>query len=359
VDVDAAEAAGIKDAERRRPLLDYLDSRGFSLDDMVEAEAQGRLFALAGDALIRSGRPQYSLRTAATLLHLAVEDVAHAWFELGLTATDVDHVALSEADLTALRTWADMGRLLGWETAAGMLRVLGASMARVAEAESSAIRAAAPDIQLDFTTDEMRTARAFAAMAELVPRIAQLMDAVHRQHLQSARDYFEAVLQDASPTVRCGVGFADLSGFTSLSQRMSVVELSGLLSAFATTVSDVVHEHGGRPVKLIGDAVMWVNADPRKLAEVATHLVSHPLAARAGIQVRAGLAFGALLAMDGDYFGPAVNLAARLVATAEPGQVLASQELRERIPDWSADALEPVLLRGFDEPVVPYALSAS
>jgi class 3 adenylate cyclase len=302
---------------------------------------------------------QYSLRSAAALLDLTVDDVAHAWFALGLTATDVDHVTLSEADLTALRTWADMGRLLGWETAAGMLRVLGASMARVAEAESAAIRAAAPDIQLDFTTDELRTAQAFAAMAELVPRIAQLMDAVHRQHLQSARDYFEAVLQDASPTVLCGVGFADLSGFTSLSQRVSLVELSGLLSAFATTVSDVVHEHGGRPVKLIGDAVMWVNADPRKLAEVAAHLVRHPLAARAGIQVRSGVAFGALLAMDGDYFGPAVNLAARLVAIAEPGQVLASPELRERIPDWPADALDPVLLRGFDTPVVPYALSGS
>jgi class 3 adenylate cyclase len=359
VDTDAAQAAGIRDAERRRSLLEYLESRGFSLDDMVEAEAQGRLFALAGDAIIRSGRARYSLRSAAALLDVPVDDVAHAWFALGLTATDVDQVALSDADVTALRTWADMGSLLGSDIAFGMLRVLGASMARVAESESTAIRAAAPDIQLGFTADELRTARAFAAMAELVPRVAQLMDAVHRQHLQSARDYFEAVLQDASPTVLCGVGFADLSGFTSLSQRVSLVELSGLLSTFATTVSDVVHEHGGRPVKLIGDAVMWVNADPRKLAEVAAHLVTHPLAAKAGIQVRAGLAFGALLAMDGDYFGPAVNLAARLVALAEPGQVLASADLREQLSDWPSSALDPVLLRGFDAPVVPYALSGS
>jgi class 3 adenylate cyclase len=356
VDTDAAEAAGIKDAERRRALLDYLEARGFTLEEMAEAEAAGRLFALSGDALIRSGRPVHSLRTAAAALDLPLEDVAHAWAALGLTVADADQIALSEADVDALRTWADMGRIVGFSAMFGLLRVLGTSMARIAEAESSAIRAAAPDIQLNFTADELRTAQAFGALAELVPRVGRLMDVVHRQHLQSARDYFETVIQDVSANVLCGIGFADLSGFTALSQRMTLPELSDLLSTFASTASDVVHEHGGRVVKLIGDAIMWVSADPRRLAEIAAHLVHHPLAQKAGIPLRAGLAYGEVLAMDGDYFGPGVNLAARLVSVAEPGQVLAPVAVRVQVPDWSAVALEPVVLRGFDEPVTPYAL---
>jgi len=77
MDLAAAEAAGIRDAAGRAGLLEYLESRGFSLAEMVEAEEQGRLFALAGDAVIRSGPSRHSLRTAAeaTLRAKQVEDL--------------------------------------------------------------------------------------------------------------------------------------------------------------------------------------------------------------------------------------------------------------------------------------------
>ncbi len=60
----------------------------------------------------------------------------------------------------------------------------------------------------------------------------------------------------------CGVGFADLSGFTALTQRMTPAELSAMLTEFGATVTDVVHACGGRVVKFLGDAVMWVSSDP-------------------------------------------------------------------------------------------------
>jgi class 3 adenylate cyclase len=356
VDLEAADAAGIRDAVARSALLDYLDSAGFTLDEMVEAERQGRLFALAGDAVLRSGPPIHSLRDAAERLDIPLGDVVHAWAALGLTTTDVDQRALSDADVAGLRTWDQLRRGIGDEIASGLLRVLGASMARLAEAESAAIRGGAPDIQLNHTADEARTAKAYAEVAQMVPMIGSLMDAVHRQHLQSTRTYFEQVVHDTSASVVVGVGFADLSGFTALTERLSLTELSGVLTTFGNTATDVVHEHEGRLVKLLGDAVMWVNADPNKLAEVALHLVSHPIAAAAGIQVRAGLAYGSVLALYGDYFGSPVNLAARLVAAAEPGQVLAPVEVTEHLIGWLGEPLAPITLRGFDHPVTPYAL---
>ena len=70
VDLDALEAAGIANARERGALIEYLDGLGFTAEEMVEAERRGRLFGLAGDAVRRSGRPTYSLRTAAEALEI-------------------------------------------------------------------------------------------------------------------------------------------------------------------------------------------------------------------------------------------------------------------------------------------------
>jgi class 3 adenylate cyclase len=356
LDLDALAAAGIRDPHGRRALLEYLDSLGFTTAELVEAERRGRLFALAGDAVIRSGPPVHSLRTAAETLRQPTSTIEQFWAALGLTVADADQVALSQEDVEALRTIAQLAAGIGTDAALGVLRVLGAAMARFAEAESSAIRAGVPAIQMNFTEDELTTAQAYAGVAGFVPRIGRVIDVVHRQHIESARLYFEDVLRDTSPTVYCGVGFVDLSGFTSLTQALTPAELSGLLSEFSSTVSDVVHADGGRVVKFIGDAVMWVSPTAEQLTKAACDLVDHPKARGAGLQVRAGLAYGPMLAMDGDYFGNPVNLAARLVAVAEPGQILLSGELLEGLAGRTATPTEPLTLRGFTDPVKAYAL---
>jgi class 3 adenylate cyclase len=356
IDLDKLAAAGIRDAHARRELLEYLDSLGFSTDELVAAEREGRLFALAGDVLMRSGRHVHSIRTAAAALGRPIAEIEQAWAALGLTVVDADQIALSGVDVEALRTWSDLSAAAGPAASLGVLRVLGATMARFAEAESSAIRAGVPEIQMDHTHDELATARAYAGVAAFVPRIGTLIDAVHRQHLESARMYFEDVVRDTSATVVCGVGFVDLSGFTALTQLLTPAELSELLSEFSATVNDVVHADGGRVVKFIGDAVLWVSPTVERLATAAADLVEHPKAREAELQVRAGLAYGPTLALDGDYFGNAVNLAARLVASAEPEQILATGVVRDELPEWTADALAPLTLRGFHDPVQAYAL---
>ncbi len=357
IDLDALEAAGIANAHARRDLLEYLDALGFSAADMVDAERRGRLFALSGDAIISSGPAVHSLRSAAESIGRPLAEIEHAWAVLGLTVADADQVALSQADVDGLQTWSDLADVAGEEASLGVLRVLGAAMARFAEAESSAIRAGVPSVQINYTADEVATARAFNGVATFVPRIGAMIDAVHRQHLDSARTYFEGVLQDTSASVVCGVGFVDLSGFTSLTQLMAPDELSGLLSTFNATVSDVVHADGGRVVKLIGDAVMWVSSTPAQLVAAAADLVAHPKAIEAGLQVRAGLAYGPTLALDGDYFGRVVNLAARLCAAAAPGQILVTEEVRGALTGWGADPTGPLTLRGFDDPIPAYSLS--
>jgi class 3 adenylate cyclase len=355
-DFEALQAAGIANPRERADLIKYLDGLGFTVDEMVEAERRGRLFGLAGDVLQWSGPPTYTLQTAAEALGLPAEDVARAWALLGLTAAGPDVPTLSQADVDALATWAAIKAVMGEDGASGLLRVLGAAMARLAEAESAMVRAGMPDIQMNHTHDELATAQAYRTAAEFIPRIGALIDTVHRHHLISARTYFEGIVQDSSASVTCGVGFADLSSFTALTQALTPAQLSELLNEFGATVADVVHADGGRVVKFIGDAVMWVCSSPERLVQAAVDLVDHPRAREEGLQVRAGLAYGTLLAISGDYFGNPVNLAARLVAAATPGQILAASELHEKLPDWPAVAQGPLTLKGFDDPVTAFDL---
>ncbi|MGA8330997.1 MAG: adenylate/guanylate cyclase domain-containing protein [Mycobacterium sp.] len=359
LDFDGLEAAGIADAQARSGLIRYLTGLGFSADEMVDAERRGRLFGLAGDAVLRSGPVAFSLRTAADSIGAPVHDVEHAWAMLGLTVGDLDTPMLSQADVDSLATWVAMRARMGDDAADGYLRVLGASVARLAEAVSSMIRASTPTLWLGHTGDELATARAYRGVAEFVPRVGAMIDAVHRHHLVSTRTFIEGMTQGPSAGLVCGVGFADLSGFTALTQTLTPAELSELLNEFGANTSDVVHAGGGRIVKFLGDAVMWVHADPARLATAALELVDHPRAREAGLQVRAGLAYGELLAMGGDYFGNAVNLAARLVAAAAPGQILVASDLYERLSDWPGVVQEPLRLKGFDFPVTAYELGRS
>ncbi len=359
VDFDALEAAGIANARERAPLIEYLDGLGFTTEEMVEAERRGRLFGLAGDVLQWSGRPTYTLREAADVLGVPIEELTHAWSALGLSVADTAQSVFSQVDVDGLAAWVAMKSTIGEGATLTLLRVLGASMARLAEAGSTAIRLGLPDIQMEHSEDELTTAMAYRAVGEFIPRLAVLSDAVFRHHTISARKYFEGVVRDTSASVICGVGFADLTGFTSLSQRLTPTELSELLVEFAGEVSDVVHADGGRVVKFIGDEVMWVSSTPQQLAKVAVDLVEHPRAREANLQVRAGLGYGSVLAIGGDYFGTAVNLAARLVGAAAPGQILTSSDLRDQLADWPAIPQEPLTLKGFDTPVMAYDLHLS
>jgi len=359
VDFEALEAAGIANARERAALIEYLDGLGFTAEEMVEAERQGRLFGLAGDVLQGPGRPIHSLRTAADALGTSVDEVATAWAVMGLRISDPEALALSQADVDGLQTWVAIKALVGDDAALAFLRVLGNAMARVAEAGGTMARIAQPDLLVTHSGDELTTAKAYRAVTEITHRFGVLINAVFRQHIVSARTHFEGVITDASASVTCGIGFADLTGFTTLTQILTPTELLDLLVEFGGTVSDLVHADGGRVVKFIGDEVMWVTSTPELLVTVAMDLVEHSRAREAGLQVRAGLGYGSVLAIGGDYFGNPVNLAARLVEAAAPGQILASNDVRDELAAWQAIPQEPLILKGFDSPVTAYDLHLS
>lgn len=84
---------------------------------------------------------------------------------------------------------------------------------------------------------------------------------------------------------------------------------------------------------MIGDEVMFVIDDPGRGVELALALAEAYADDELLSDVRVGLACGPVLAKDGDFYGPTVNLASRIVNVARPGSVLASGRVRRGLPD--------------------------
>jgi adenylate cyclase len=145
------------------------------------------------------------------------------------------------------------------------------------------------------------------------------------------------------------VGFADMVGFTALSQQLEERELARVVERFETLAYDAVAGHGGRIVKMIGDEVMFVTDEPAAAAEIGLALAEVYGKDETVSDVRVGLAHGPVLGLEGDYFGPTVNLASRIVNIAYVGSVVVSSEIHARLADderFVLKAVRPRRLKG-------------
>jgi class 3 adenylate cyclase len=358
VDLGEYERAGLynpvsPEADQRVELLAHLEEQGCSLAEMVAANARGRLFALSGDRIINPGRDQFSLQDLADRTGADLEVIIKIWRALGFVGAEPDVPVASEADVVAISTAVEISALVGLPAALGVCRVIASSLARVSDAIATAVRGVLPNLSLDVAGSELATAQAFGAVSSYVPRTGQALDAFFRHHIEAARMNWErtdsADLID-SGAIRVGVGFADLAGFTGITENLSMAELTGLLTVFEEVAEDVVRDNFGRVVKFIGDAVMYVTPDAPSAVKVAQGLLE--AAEERGMHARAGVAAGEVLALEGDFFGPVVNLAARLAAMADPGEVLITAEVADKLDGALATvSLGPRVVRGFTQTI--------
>jgi adenylate cyclase len=148
------------------------------------------------------------------------------------------------------------------------------------------------------------------------------------------------------------MSFLDLVGYTRLTEQQGDVTAAALAETLAVLVNRSSREHGGVPVKWLGDGVMVHYREPAGAVRSALGLVAQ--LPEAGLPpAHVGVAAGPVVAQGGDYFGRTVNLAARIAAHASAGQVLVSQRVAEAAPPDGVvftDAGE-VELKGFARPV--------
>jgi adenylate cyclase len=198
---------------------------------------------------------------------------------------------------------------------------------------------------------EPEVAEAVTAVAgAMLPTIEGFVTYIWRRHLAAAaqRQLFYAP-DVASGTETLAVGFADMVGFTAISQQLDEHDLTAVVDRFENVAYDTIAEHGGRVVKMIGDEVMFVTSDPAEGALISMQLAEVYGDDETLPDVRVGLAMGPVLAREGDYFGPTVNRASRIVNIAYAGSAVVSDEVHEALEEddrFGWKSLRPRRLKG-------------
>lgn len=156
--------------------------------------------------------------------------------------------------------------------------------------------------------------------------------------------------------VTLAIGFVDLSGFTSSAAEMPPSELLELVLAFEGAAYDLVGECDGRVVKLIGDEVMFTAVTAPAACDIALGLLART--ADGGTRAKGGIAFGPVVAHGGDVYGHTVNLAARIVDTSVPGEVLVEQGVVANAPQQQFLPAGRRMLKGIADPVQLWSITS-
>jgi adenylate cyclase len=157
------------------------------------------------------------------------------------------------------------------------------------------------------------------------------------------------------------VGFGDLVGSTELGTTRSLTELNAALDVFERTATDVIAATGGRVVKFIGDEVMFRAESADVACSSAIALVDAVRGDPRLPALRAGVAHGIVASREGDFYGPVVNLAARLTKLAPADGLIASRQTVDVLVapgDFAIRHLGDIEVRGFAETVGIAEMSA-
>ena len=281
---------------------------------------------------------KYDAEQVAAKAGVSPELALRLWTAMGFTQTP-DEVTFTDDDVRAVRFVGDLIRSGSMEEDAivQLARTMASSVARVADAQVEV----AVDRARRFGKDEI-------ALVDqtVVDQTPWLLGYMWRRHAEVALRRAYETGDDASLRA---VGFADLVGFTQMSQTLPEEELSHVIDRFVLLANDVVVIGGGRVIKTIGDEVMFDAPDARSALEISLTLAERYRDDAELSDVRVGIAAGDVLAHDGDLFGPPVNLAARIVAVARPGSVVIPESIHAVVaddPGYRFRTLRPRLLKG-------------
>jgi adenylate cyclase len=152
--------------------------------------------------------------------------------------------------------------------------------------------------------------------------------------------------------------FADLAGFTALTEAMGDDDAADLAGEFCELVRELAPDHRAETIKTIGDALMLRVDDAGDAIRLALRVVNDIGGQHRWPTVRAGMHTGPATEREGDWFGATVNIAARVSGLAGGDEVLLTQQTRD-----AADELGDIelhdhgrhTLRNVTEPVVLYA----
>ena len=302
--------------------------------------------------------PTYTAADVASQTGVTIEQARRLWRALGFPDRGLE-VAFTAADAEAVSTLVDQVEAgnIDFDMAVTLTRAVGQTMARLADWEVATLVHRVQEIEAGDNATGSRARAGLDLIDEMNEPFERLLIYVWRRHLAAAVARVEALgaADTDLRTTQMTIGFADIVGFTELSNELTQSRLGDLVELFESRCSDVVAGQHGRVIKTLGDAVLFVNDDPIRAYDTAEGIIA--VIGRDGRMpdVRVGLASGSVVMRLGDVFGPPVNLASRLTAVARRNRVIVDQATADLLPSdqFEARRLPARPVRGFGllEPV--------
>jgi adenylate cyclase len=342
-----------------------LRDQGHSLDEIKKAGEDGRLAFGYVDELFPPRTGTYTLAEVAEETGVEEALIERLWRAMGFPSWSLDH--LGEEDVEALRYMAAVLEA-GFPLVAFLqvLHVYGQSLRQLADAEARLFRLYVHEPLIRDNVPSMEMAEELGNLIqELLPQTTPLMVYLHRNLLrhfveQDVIANMESQLGDESENLgelRVTIVFADLVGFVRFTEEAGEQEAVDLVETFVSSIEDSLPT-SARVVKNIGDGVMIVGNDPVALTDWA---IGFQEGFERRSRPRIAVHHGPTLYRDGDYFGRNVNLAARVVARAQAGEVLVTEPVVGRVgtrTDLVFDPIGEVQLKGFRDPTALYQARA-
>jgi adenylate cyclase len=288
--------------------------------------------------------------------------------EFGLPSTAAEE-RLREDDIPVLRELLTVWAEADDDQLARLARAYGQNIRRIvsSDLELSNSSLFARLRRLGLTDDEMREAAGELGLRVMAlgERLILWLRGRHLEYeilsvtVQNTEEYLEQLGISPKRQPRPpAIAFLDLTGYTALTEQQGDEAGADLADRVATLVNRAAHPHRGQAVKWLGDGVMFYFPEPAAAVLTALDLVEQT-PATVDVQARVGVNAGRVIFREGDYFGRTVNVAARIADYARPGEVLVSDEVKER---WSGDgvkfeAIGPVTLKGLKDEITLYAVA--
>jgi len=342
------------------------EQAGLPMEEIASAVRAGRLsFAFLEGSPYR----RWALRSARTYRQVSEESgvlldtLAGVLEAMGFARMEPDErIREDELEIVPLLRLARSTGILDPVWLARIGRAYAEGLRLAANVENEAYRARFTGPVLESGADQ-RTAMELASQmaADFLPLVDRTLAAIYRrqQELVWTEDMVEDIERELE---RAGVlrqpervpamSFVDLVGYTRLTEERGDAAAAELAASLAVLVNRSSREHGGVPVKRLGDGVMVHFREPAGAVLSAVRVVEQ--LPEAGLPpAHVGVAAGPVVAQGGDYFGRTVNLAARIAARAGAGQVLVSGSVVESAapPGVAFVEVGEVPLKGFARPV--------
>jgi adenylate cyclase len=176
--------------------------------------------------------------------------------------------------------------------------------------------------------------RAIDLVRDVGPNFESLLVYAWRRHLAAAVARVESIeaANDEEQVAQATVGFADLVAFSALTNDLDEEQIGNLVEVFEARAHDVVARRNGRVVKTLGDSVLYVAGSPADGMEIAWDVIKVIGGDERLPDVHVGVVTGSVVTRMGDVYGPAVNLASRLVGVARRNRVITDRHTAGLLP---------------------------